>query len=97
MKHDDVVIHRGSTGQGHQRVSVDAASPGEAVVLARVQTQGFPDADLYAVCRRRRAGRGRLVASFTGPAGGEGLAGVREPRRPLPDPGHLHAERDPDD
>jgi hypothetical protein len=94
MRHYDVVIHRGSSGQGHHRVSVDAPSPAEAVVLARSQTQGAPEADLYAVYRRRRAGRGRLVASFPGSGGGDGLAGVREPRRPLPDPGHLQAQRD---
>lgn len=40
--------------------------------------------------RRRRT---LLVIDADGPGGPEG-AGVREPRRPKPDPGHLAAEAD---
>lgn len=48
-------------------------------------------------CYRRRRLRPRRLAMTEflvagGPDDGDDLAGVREPRRPRPDPGHLHAE-----
>ncbi len=54
--------------------------------------------DCLATCyrlRRRPRRRRVLAASEVIPGGrGDGLAGVREPRRPLPDPGHLYAAAD---
>jgi hypothetical protein len=79
----------------HGAAVVSAASPSEAVMLARA---GFPEpagAHLYAVYRQRRLRRRKLVGTFPLGGGDDGLAGVREPRRPLPAPPSLHAEADP--
>jgi hypothetical protein len=75
---------------------VEAGSPAEALMRARPSIKADPHAGVYAVYRRRRVRGRRLVGYFAGGSGGEGdgLAGVREPRRPLPDPGHLAAEQD---
>lgn len=75
---------------------VEAGSPAEALMRARANIKADPHAGVYAVYRRRRVRGRRLVGYFAGGSGGDGdgLAGVREPRRPLPDPGHLAAERD---
>ncbi|MEI2777948.1 MAG: hypothetical protein V9G19_18690 [Tetrasphaera sp.] len=54
------------------------------------------EADAVVTCFRRRRLRGRRLALTEYLAGGDGdgLAGVREPRRPLPGPGHLYAAAD---
>lgn len=95
------LIAHDRTGRPHGRpVFVTAASPGEAVMLGaptirRVTARDQTHADLYAVYRHRRVRGRRLVGAFLpdgrgGP--GDGLAGVREPRRPLPTPPSLRAE-----
>ena len=79
------------------RAHIEAASPSEAVALARRCLPELPDpADhpVYAVYRRRRLRGRRLVGLFPGGGGDDGLAGVREPRRPLPTPPSLHASAD---
>jgi hypothetical protein len=89
---------------GHARgraVHVRASTPGDAVVLAlptlRREVHGSghgQDLTLYAVYRHGRARRRKLVWVFPSEGGtdGGGTAGVREPRRPLPNPPSLHAE-----
>ncbi len=81
-----------------QRLHIPADNPGEAVVSAKAAMTAAraTSADgLYVVYRRRRT-RGRtLVGVFAGQGGSDdGLAGVREPRRPLPDLPGLSAYRD---
>ena len=93
------LIAHDSAGRPHGRpVFVTAASPGEAVMvgapaLRRVTARDRTHADLYAVYRHRRVRGRRLVGAFLPDGGGgEGLSGVREPRRPLPTPPSLRAE-----
>jgi hypothetical protein len=94
----DVVEHGRGPGQRGRALEVSAASPGEAVMRARraFALTGPPGRDdrehLYAVYRCRRVRGRRLVGVFGRPEDGE--AGVREPRRPLPDPPALRAVRD---
>lgn len=73
-------------------MEVVAKSPEEAVNCARRRLGREPtavDQDVYAVYRPRRVRGRKLVGYFGADAGGsddDGLAGVREPRRPVPDP-----------
>jgi hypothetical protein len=58
---------------------------------------GIPAADVQQVDLLRLSRKGRtLVRSWVGPGGpaGPGPAGVREPRKPLPNPPHLKAALD---
>jgi hypothetical protein len=58
---------------------------------------GIPAADVRQIDLHRLSRKGRtLVRSWVGPGGpaGPGPAGVREPRRPLPNPPHLKAALD---
>ena len=85
--------HRGD--RRHGAAVVSAASPAEALALARASMTAPPSgAHLYAVYRQRRLRRRKLVGTFPAGGGDDGLAGVREPRRPLPTPPSLRAEVD---
>jgi hypothetical protein len=90
-------VHRqvgGRASAGAARLHLSARSPGEAVALAR-RALGAGGPDVYAVYRHGRLRRRRFVGLFAGPGGAgpdDGLAGVREPRRPLPTPPSLRAE-----
>ena len=94
------LIAHDRAGQPHGRpVFVTAHSPGEAVMLGsptirRVTERDRTHADLYAVYRHSRLRGRRLVGAFFADGPGDGLAGVREPRRPLPTPPSLRAEAD---
>ncbi|TQJ48899.1 hypothetical protein FBY26_0565 [Phycicoccus sp. SLBN-51] len=95
----DVVQHGQWPGPRGRALEISAASPGEAVMrarrafdLTRLSERDTPD-QLYAVYRHRRV-RGRRLVGVFGDAGPGGLAGVREPRRPLPDPPSLRTRRD---
>jgi hypothetical protein len=59
-----------------------------------IHMAAFRQIDVHRVSRR--GGRRTLIASWTWPgsSGGPGAAGVREPRKPLPNPPHLRAKRD---
>ena len=76
------------------RAHIEAASPSEAVALARRSLPDLPGQQVYAVYRRRRLRGRRLVGLYPGEGGDDGLAGVREPRRPRPTPPSLHASAD---
>jgi hypothetical protein len=67
------------------RLHVPAGSPGEAVWRASRQMRSSSTSSLrvYAVYRHHRVRGRRFVGLFAG--GGDGSAGVREPRRPRPD------------
>ena len=95
----DVVQQGQWPGPRGRALEISAASPGEAVIRARrafelTRVPERDDADqLYAVYRHRRV-RGRRLVGVFGDAGPGGTAGVREPRRPLPDPPSLRMEHD---
>ena len=96
----DVVEHgQGLQQQPGRALEISAASPGEAVMRARraFAVTGPPARDdhehLYAVYRHRRV-RGRRLIGVFGEGDPGGSAGVREPRRPLPDLPSLRASRD---
>jgi hypothetical protein len=95
----DVVEHGRGPQQASRVLEISAASPGEAVMRARraFTLTGPPvrgDREhLYAVYRHRRV-RGRRLVGVFGEADPGGSAGVREPRRPLPDLPSLRASRD---
>ena len=72
--------------------SIQAASPSEAVMLARRSMTVPPGVQLFSVYRHRRLRGRRLVGTFPVTGNDDGLAGVREPRRPLPTPPSLRAE-----
>lgn len=92
----DVQVHDGVGVMRSCRMYLQAASPSEAVMLARRAMPDPPGAELFTVYRRRRVGRRKLVGTFpAGRGGDDGLAGVREPRRPSPTPPGLRAEADP--
>jgi hypothetical protein len=76
------------------RASLEAASPSEAVMLARRAIPAPAWHGQVDVYRHRRL-RGRLLVG-TYVAGGpdDGTAGVREPRRPRPAPPDVRAEAD---
>ncbi len=99
MARYELVAHNRS-GQPHGRpVFVTAYSPGEAVMLGaptirRVTERDRTHPELYAVYRHRRIRGRRLVGAFLPQGPDDGLAGVREPRRPLPAPPGLHAQAD---
>lgn len=96
MARYDVQVHDRIGMMRSCRMYLRAASPAEAVMLARRAMPDPPGAELFAVYRHRRLGRRKLVASF--PAmddGDDGLAGVREPRRPRPAPPSLRAQAEP--
>jgi hypothetical protein len=89
-------VHRQVRGRASERAArlhLPAASPAEAVALAR-RSLGTDSPDVYAVYRHRRLRRRQFVGLFAGPGGSgpdDGAAGVREPRRPLPSPPGLRA------
>lgn len=59
---------------------------------------GIPAADVQQIDLHRLSRKGRtLIRSWVGPGGpaGPGPAGVREPRKPLPNPPRLKAALDP--
>ena len=95
------LIAHDRAGQPHGRpVFVTAGSPGEAVMLGaptmrRVTARDRTHPDRYAVYRHRRIRGRRLVGAFLPGGPDDGLAGVREPRRPLPTPPSLRAQADP--
>ncbi len=73
----------------HRRVQCRVAGDVETLAGIREPSEGC----VY-VYRVRRA-RGRQLHSVRIVGGdSDGTAGVREPRRPLPGPGHLSVERD---
>ena len=74
------------------RATISAASPSEAVMLARRSMTVPAGVQLFSVYRHRRLRGRRLVGTFPVSGGDDGLAGVREPRRPLPTPPSLGAE-----
>jgi hypothetical protein len=92
------VVQRDEFGRACDiRPALEAGGPAEALLLARQAMAHGPhpvrDEDhTYAVYRRRRGRGRRLVAVFMGPGDDDGSAGVREPRRPLPNPPSLRAE-----
>ncbi len=94
------VVQRDQFGRACDiRPGLDAGGPAEALLMARASmgatTHAVGDEDhSYAVYRRRRVRGRRLVAVFMGPGDDDGLAGVREPRRPRPTLPSLHAEAD---
>ncbi len=99
MTHYDVDLQPGHGRVAQVRLHIDAASPSEAVMIARRSGLVAVDVESYTVFRRRRLGRSRRVGTF--PAGGDdGSAGVREPRRPHPSPSGttatLHVPLHPD-
>jgi hypothetical protein len=96
MARYDVVLQDRVGSQRNCRLHIEAGSPGEALVRARGSMPApGPDDEVYAVYRHHR-GRGRkLVGYFGGPGGDDGTAGVREPRRPLPNPPSLRAQAEP--
>jgi hypothetical protein len=92
MRRYDVEVHTGPGQRRDVRLRIEADNPGEAVVWARERMRPHTAGEVYAVYRHRRVRGRKLVGYFAGP-GDDGAAGVREPRRPLPDPGTLRAER----
>jgi hypothetical protein len=91
----DVQVHDRRGAMRHVLAHVDAGSPSEAILLARRTLPVSPGLELYAVYRHRRLRRRQLVGTFPAGGGGDdGLAGVREPRRPHPNPPSLRAEAD---
>ena len=84
--------HRGD--RRNSAATVSAASPSEALMLARATLTTASGAHLYAVYRHRKLRRRKLVGTFPAGGGDDGLAGVREPRRPHPAPPSLGAEAD---
>jgi hypothetical protein len=92
------VVQRDQLGRACDiRPGLEADGPAEALLLARASMTHEPSAvrdddHSYAVYRRRRVRGRRLVAVFLGPDGDDGLAGVREPRRPKPTLPSLRAE-----
>jgi hypothetical protein len=92
----DVQVHDRVGVMRSCRMHLQAASPSEAVMLARQAMPDPPGAELFTVYRLRRLGRRKLGGSVPATGGGDdGLAGVREPRRPRPTPPSLRAEADP--
>jgi len=97
MARYELIAHDRAGRPSGRPVFVTASSPGEAVMvggpaLRRVTERDRTHADLYAVYRHRRVRGRRLVGAFLPDDPGDGLAGVREPRRPLPTPPSLRAE-----
>jgi hypothetical protein len=95
MAHYDVQARHHTGTLRNMRAHVEAASPSEAVMLARRTLPLLPHAEVYAVYRLRRLRGRRLVGTFPVGGGDDGLAGVREPRRPQPAPPSLRAEAEP--
>lgn len=95
MARYDVQVHDDGGIMRNCRMHLQAASPSEALMLARTAMPDPPGAELYTVYRRRRLGRRKLVGTFPAGGGDDGLAGVREPRRPHPTPPSLRAALDP--
>jgi hypothetical protein len=68
-----------------------------AMAQRSLATLGVPAGSIYQLDLHRLSRKGRtLVRSWVGPGGpaGPGPAGVREPRKPLPNPPHLRAALD---
>ena len=89
---------RDGHGVCRHRAVVRATEPWNAVADARVLLPAAHDPEgTYVVLQPRRLRRRRtlLTVRAGGPDGfGGDAAGVREPRRPMPGPGHLTAEAD---
>ena len=85
-------VHVGDSGRARTfRAHIDAASPSEAVMIAR---RSIPEPAWHgqvAVYRHRRLRGRRLVGTYLA-GGDDGLGGVREPRRPLRTPPSLRAQ-----
>ena len=90
----DVHVQDSRGARRNFRAHIEAASPSEAVALARRSLPDLPEQPVYAVYRRRRLRSRQLVGLYPGRGGDDGLAGVREPRRPRPTPPSLHASAD---
>jgi hypothetical protein len=93
----EVVLHD-RPGVCRHRAVLRASEPWNAVADARVLLPPAHDPEgTYVVFEQRRLRRRRTLltvrAGGPGGPGGDG-AGVREPRRPKPGPGHLSAEVD---
>ena len=91
------VVQRDRFGRDCDIMQLEAGGPAEALLMAReAMAHGShpvrDDDHAYAVYRHRRGRARRLVTVFMGPGDDDGTAGVREPRRPLPNPPSLHAE-----
>ena len=95
MTHYDVQVHDRRGAMRHVLAHVEADSPSEAILLARRSLPVPAGVELYAVYRHRRLRGRQLVGTYPAGGGGDdGLAGVREPRRPRPSPPSLRAEAD---
>ena len=88
----DVQVRDHTGAMRNHRLHIEAASPSEAVMLARRQMPRPPGLEAYAVYRHRRLRGRKLVGLYPAGDGDDGTAGVREPRRPHPAPPSLHAE-----
>ena len=88
-------VFPGSPGAGvcvRRTVSApDRCSAAQALIDAFV-TDGM--VGVWCVRRRSLLGVGRRWSGQIDRSGGDGLAGVREPRRPLPSTGNGHVELD---
>jgi len=87
-------VHVGGPGRVRTfRAHIEAASPAEALMAARRSVPAPAWHGQVSVYRHRRLRGRRLVGTYlAGDPGDDGLAGVREPRRPAPGPPGLRAE-----
>lgn len=95
MRSYDVHVGDGVGRARDFRAHIRAASPSEAVMVAR---RAIPESQWHGVVqvyRRRRIGGKALVGTYAAGGPDDGLAGVREPRRPLPDPPGVAVEAEP--
>ena len=92
----DVQVRDHTGAMRNHRLHIEAASPSEAVMLARRDMPDSAGLEVYAVYRHRRLRGRKLVGLYPAGGGGgdDGTAGVREPRRPYPAPPSLSAEAD---
>lgn len=88
------VVRRDGRGRHRGSLVVTGHEPWEAVQVGRTRFAGVPPVPsptTFDVYRVRRLRRPRYVVTFAADSG-DGLAGVREPRRPRHDPPGLEAE-----
>ena len=86
MRSYDVHVRDGMGRVRDFRAHILAASPSEAVLAARrVMPESVWHGMVQVYHRRRLRGRA-LVGTYVAGGPDDGLAGVREPRRPLPAP-----------